>query len=121
MIETPTGRYVPVDGGPSPWALSDALGQAAIPIHTAEAGQSLDLGQGAHLQALVTTRGGAVLLLEWHNFRTLLPISLDEDLCQSLLEEPEPMTVAALLLVNSGAAVLVRMNGCWPGPAAGAA
>ena len=32
--------------------LQTALGQAAIPIHTAEAGQVLDLGQGARLEVL---------------------------------------------------------------------
>jgi competence protein ComEC len=45
-------------------------------------------------------------LLEWRNFRTLLPIGLDEDLCQALLEEPGPMPVNALLLASSGAADL---------------
>jgi competence protein ComEC len=164
LIQTPTGRYVLVDGGPSTRALSDALGrrlpldqrrldwlvvagtsseqiaalpdilprftpdqvlwagaplgtaaarnlqtalgQAAIPIHAAEAGQVLDLGRGARLQVLATNRSGAVLLLEWRNFRALLPIGLDEDLCQSLLEEPGPMPVTALLLASSGAADL---------------
>jgi hypothetical protein len=164
LIQTPTGRYVLVDGGPSTRALSDALGrrlpldhrqlvwlvvagtsseqvaalpnllprfipdqvlwsgaplgtaaarnlqttldQAAIPIYTAEAGQVLDLGQGAHLHVLASTRSGAVLLLEWRNFRTLLPIGLDEDLCQSLLEDPGLQSVTALLLASSGAADL---------------
>ncbi len=32
--------------------LQVALGQAAIPIHIAEAGQVLDLGQGARLEVL---------------------------------------------------------------------
>jgi competence protein ComEC len=164
LIQTPSGRYVLIDGGPSTRALSDALGrrlplerrrldwlvvagtsteqvgalpdilprftpdqalwagaplgtaaardlqvalgQAAIPIHSAEAGQALDLGQGAHMVVMATTRSGAVLLLEWRNFRALLPIGLDKDLCQSLLEEPGPMPVNALLLAGSGAAEL---------------
>ncbi len=46
----------------------------------------------------------AVLLLEWDSFRLLLPIGLDEDLSQSLLEEPGPMPVTTLLLSGSGAA-----------------
>jgi competence protein ComEC len=164
LIQTPTGRYVLIDGGPSTRALSDALGrrlpldqrrldwlvvagtsseqiaalpdilprftldnalwagapmgtaaardlqvalgQAAIPIFTAEVGQVLDLGQGARLQVRAASRSGAVLLLEWHNFRALLPVGLDKDLCQSLLEDPGPMPVSALLLANSGAADL---------------
>ncbi len=164
LIQTPTGRYLLIDGGPSTRALSDALGRrlpleqrrldwlvvagtsseqiaalpdilsrftpdqalwagaplgtaaardlqialggAAIPIHTAEAGQVLDLGQGARLQVLGASRSGAVLLLEWKNFSTLLPIGLDEDLRQSLLEDLGPTPVNALLLANSGAAEL---------------
>jgi competence protein ComEC len=86
--------------------LQVALGQAAIPIHTAEAGQALDLGQDARLQVLGASRSGAVLLLEWLNFRLLLPIGLDDDLGQSLLEESGPMPVNALLLSGSGAADL---------------
>jgi beta-lactamase superfamily II metal-dependent hydrolase len=86
--------------------LQVALGQAAIPIHTAEVGQALDLGQGARLGVLATNRSGSVLLLEWRNFRALLPIGLDDDLCQSWLEEHGPMPVTALLLANSGAADL---------------
>ena len=49
-------------------------------------------------------RSGAVLLLEWRNFHTLLPIGLDEDMYQYLLEEPGPTPVNALLLASSGAA-----------------
>jgi hypothetical protein len=44
--------------------------------------------------------------LEWRNFRTSLPVGLDEDLCQSLLEEPGLLPVNALLLASSGAADL---------------
>jgi beta-lactamase superfamily II metal-dependent hydrolase len=55
---------------------------------------------------LAANRSGAVLLLEWRNFRALLPIGLDEDLCQSLLEDPGPLPVNALLLASSGAADL---------------
>jgi hypothetical protein len=64
------------------------------------------LGQGARLEVLAASRSGAVLLLEWRNFRTSLPVGLDEDLCQSLLEEPGLLPVNALLLASSGAADL---------------
>jgi predicted membrane metal-binding protein len=69
-------------------------------------GQVLDLGQGARLEMLAASRSGAVLLLEWRKFRALLPIGLDKDLCQSLLEDPGPMLVTALLLTSSGEADL---------------
>jgi competence protein ComEC len=162
LIQTPTGRYVLVDGGPSTRALSDALGrrlplerrqldwlvvagtsseqiaalpdilprftpdqalwagaplgttaardlqvalgQAAIPIHIAEAGHVLDLGQGARLEVLGANRSGAVLLLGWGSFQALLPIGLDEDLSQTLLEDPGPMPVNPQQLASSGAA-----------------
>jgi hypothetical protein len=57
-------------------------------------------------QVLATSRSGAVLQLEWRNFRTLLPIGLDNNLCQALLEEPGSMPVNAFLLAGSGAAEL---------------
>jgi hypothetical protein len=46
-----------------------ALGQAAIPIYPAEAGQALDLGQDARLQVFIANCSWAVLLLEWRSFR----------------------------------------------------
>jgi beta-lactamase superfamily II metal-dependent hydrolase len=42
--------------------------------------------------------------LEWRSFCALLPIGLDDDLCQALLEEPGPMPVTALMLASSGVA-----------------
>jgi Competence protein len=44
--------------------------------------------------------------LEWRSFRARLPTGLDEDLCQSLLEDPGPLLVNALLVAGSGAAGL---------------
>ncbi len=93
--------------------LQIALGQAIIPIHTAEAGQVLDLGQGARLRVLGTSRSGAVLLLEWRNFRALLPIGLDKDLCQSLLEDPGPLPRRCW--PAAARQTSTRPNGCKPG------
>ena len=51
------------------------------PSCTAETGQVLELGEGAKLTVLVAGERGAVFLLEWGNFRALLPIGITfEDL-----------------------------------------
>jgi competence protein ComEC len=160
MIQTPGGRFVLVDGGPSPAALSDALGrrlplgnrrldylvvagtedeqvrglarnverfppgqvlwagptggtQAArnlsqaladiqMPIVPAEAGQALDLGQGARLRVLDVSRRGAVLLLEWNKFRMLLPVGVDFDSLERLQADRSLAGVSALLLAEGG-------------------
>ncbi|MEA3440177.1 MAG: ComEC/Rec2 family competence protein [Chloroflexota bacterium] len=160
LIQTPTGRQLLIDGGPSPSRLSDALGrrlpftqreldwlvvaaagdeqlaslpstlvrfppanvlwsgqatgsrsarflreylvETGIPIIIAQTGQMLDLGEGATLEVLAATPRGSVLLLKWGNFRTLLPVGLDFEAMDSLLEERELTTVTAMLLAESG-------------------
>ena len=163
LIETPDGRFVLVNGGPSASALSDALGRrlplgqrrldwlvvaspaqnqvGALPrlveryppqevlwagaTHDsaaaqlqqtlnalgirpalAETGQALDLGDGARLRVLSAGRRGAILLLEWGSFRTLLPVGLEaEQLADPhFLQSLPPVT--ALLLAESGYAPL---------------
>lgn len=159
LIQTPSGRYLLVDGGPSTTRLADALGrrlpagqhldwlvvaasgeeqvaalppliersppnqvlwagamngtQAArrlqeqlnrsniqpIPLQT---GHSLDLGEGAWLRTLAVGRRGAVLLLEWGDFRSLLPMGIDFDLLETLQAEPALNHITALILADSG-------------------
>jgi competence protein ComEC len=164
LIQTPSGRTLLVDGGPSPNRLSDLIGrrlpltdrnldwlvvaaageeqlaalpsalerfppgevlwsgppagsysarrlrrylaEARIPITPAEAGQSLDLGEGATLELLTVTRRGAVLLLEWGEFSALLPIGLDFESLEALMAERGLGTVTALLLAEGGYAPL---------------
>ena len=48
-----------------------------IPVIQAESGHTLDLGSGASLKVAAVSRGGAVLVLEWGDFRALLPVGLD--------------------------------------------
>jgi hypothetical protein len=50
-----------------------------IPVTIAEVGHALDMGDGAQLKVLAVSRRGAVLLLEWQNFRALLPLGIDLD------------------------------------------
>jgi beta-lactamase superfamily II metal-dependent hydrolase len=160
LIQTPDGRHLLVDGGPSPSKLSSALGRrlplggrrldwlvvaaggeeqvGALPTVieryppaqvlwagpqdgtaearrlqeqlseigikplTAQSGQSLDLGQGARLDVLTAGPRGAALLLEWGDFRLLLPIGIDFDSLERLQADPSLAPVTALLLAESG-------------------
>jgi competence protein ComEC len=160
LIQTPSGRRVLVDGGPSTRSLSDGLGRRLpmgqrqldwlvvaatgggqvggltsnlerfpvdqvlwagpstgsypvqnlqakltgleVPIVTAKTGQVLDLGDGAVIQVLEVCERGAVLLLEWGNFRTLLPIGLDFDTLEHLQSQHELDGLNVLLLAESG-------------------
>jgi competence protein ComEC len=160
LIESPTGRYVLVDGGPSTRALSDSLGRrlpltqrrldylvvaapsdegiTALPrvlprfspremlwagpthgtragrvlqsalnqlgIHPvpAQAGQVLELGSGAKLSVLAVGSRGAVLSLEWKDFRALLPVGMDFETLEALQADRTLTPVTALLLADSG-------------------
>jgi competence protein ComEC len=160
LVQTPGGRFVLIDGGPSPSALSDALGrrlpmqqrsldwlvvagskdnqlaalpnvmeryppanvlwaaplsesssarylqedlaQAGIPLSMAQAGQSLNLGNGARLQVLAVDDYGATLLLSWDNFRALLPLGLDAHTLEKLQTNPNLSQVSAYLLADRG-------------------
>ena len=164
LVQTPGGRNLLIDGGPSPNRLSDALGrrlpflgrqldylviaaageeqtaalpeilarfppaqalwagppagtlsarqlqialgQAKIPIITAQTGQALDLGQGARLEVLDASGRGAVLLLEWGRFRALLPVGMDFDAMERLQNDYRQAPLTALLLAESGYAPL---------------
>jgi len=164
LIESPTGRYVLINGGSSTNALSQALGrrlpllqrsldylvvaspqqeqiaalpdvvarfppervlwagnphassasrylqrtlaEAGIPIQTAETGQVLDLGGGAHLELLAVSTRGAVLLLNWDDFRALLPVGVQFADLEGLRYGESIGSVTALLLAESGYAPL---------------
>ena len=71
-----------------------------------QAGQRLDLGEGASLSALAVGDRGAVLLLELADFRLLLPLGLDFDLLEWLDDGQALSPVTVLLLAESGYAPL---------------
>lgn len=160
LIQTPSGRAVLVNGGPSPTQLSEGLGRRlpllerkldwlvvastqeeqiaalprlldrfqpdhvlwsgnpqasyasrsldrwlatqGIPIVNAEAGQSLDLGKGASLKVLAVSARGAVLLVEWEQFRVLLPCGLDFEALDALENGRAIGPVSTLLLAERG-------------------
>lgn len=160
LIQSPTGRTVLVDGGPSASQLSDSLGRRlplgerqldylvvaapgddnlaslesvlprfpteqvlwaggthgsraarALQVYFAEIGlrpvfaeegHILLLGGGSSLRVLAVCARGAILLLEWENFRALLPVGIDFDTLQTTASDPGLKDLTALLLPESG-------------------
>lgn len=82
--------------------LRERLIEMDVRIIAAEPGHILDLGQDAKLEVLSVTGRGAVYLLEWGEFRALLPIGLDFESMETLINERSLTTVTALLLAESG-------------------
>ncbi|MBN2045929.1 MAG: ComEC/Rec2 family competence protein [Anaerolineales bacterium] len=73
-----------------------------ISLEEISAGQALDLGRGAEILVLQTSPQGAVLLIRWKNFRTLLPVGAERGELSSpdVLRFSQDLT--AMLLANSG-------------------
>jgi len=86
--------------------LQRTLAEKGIRPIPALAGQRLALGAGAELRVLGVSRRGAVLLLAWQQFRMLLPLGMDFELLETLLDDPGMEPVTALLLADSGYAPL---------------
>jgi competence protein ComEC len=86
--------------------LQEVLLEEQIPIVVAEQGYILDLGGGARLRVLGVGARGATLLLEWGNFRALLPVGITFDEIAALDNGRAIGPVTALLLADSGFAPL---------------
>ena len=82
--------------------LRQVLEAQAVDILSAETGQSLELGGGANLQVLAAGKRGAVLLLEWENFRALLPLGANFEDLEGLNYGRDIGPVTALLLADNG-------------------
>jgi competence protein ComEC len=160
LVETPSGKHVLINGGPSVTTLSDELGRrlpafnrkldwlivagteeddvAALPrvieryppdavlwsgntqasfssrvlneylslqdfqVTEAETDQVLDLGEGATMKVLTTGPRGAVLLIEWKNFRTLLPIGMSFEALDELRNGASIGPISVLSLADAG-------------------
>jgi competence protein ComEC len=160
LIETPSGKHVLINGGPSVTTLSDELGRrlpafnrkldwlivagteeedvAALPrvieryppeavlwsgntqasfssrvlneylslqdfqVTNAEPEQVLELGEGAMMKVLAVGPRGAVLLVEWKNFRTLLPIGMSFEALDELRNGAKIGPVSVLSLADAG-------------------
>jgi len=83
-------------------ALNEYLVSQNVPVTDAETDQVLDLGDGATLTVLTTGPRGAVLLLEYQNFRTLLPIGMSFDALDELQYGDSVRPVTVLSLADSG-------------------
>jgi competence protein ComEC len=82
--------------------LNEYLAVSDIEVINAEPEQLLDLGDGATLQVLTVGPRGAVLLIEWKNFRTLLPIGMSFEALDELRSGAEIGPVSVLSLADSG-------------------
>ncbi|MHB8777515.1 MAG: ComEC/Rec2 family competence protein [Anaerolineales bacterium] len=160
LIQTPQGRNILVNGGPSASKLSDELGRRlpffsrkldwliiastqeaqlsalprvieryppdnilwsgnvqasfsartlneyfaaeGIPVSRAQAGQKLELGDGAFIEVQAAGPRGSVLLIQFGNFRALLPIGVSEGMYESLEYGNAIGAVDVLLLSDSG-------------------
>lgn len=160
LVETPSGKHVLINGGPSVTILSDELGrrlpafnrkldwlivagteeddvaalprvieryppdavlwsgntQASfssgvlneylslqdIPVVNAENEQTLDLGNGATLKVVTTGPRGAILLVQWQNFRALLPIGMSFEALEELRNGAKIGPVSLLSLADAG-------------------
>jgi beta-lactamase superfamily II metal-dependent hydrolase len=71
-------------------------------VISAEPEQVLELGEGATLRVLTVGPRGAVLLIEWDNFRALLPVGMSFEALDELRSGAEIGPVSVLLLADSG-------------------
>jgi competence protein ComEC len=82
--------------------LNEYLSLKGIPVTNAETDQVLDLGDGATLTVLTSGPRGAVLLLEYQNFRALLPVGMSFEALEELRYGRGVGSVSVLSLADSG-------------------
>lgn len=83
-------------------ALDKFFAEQSIPVSRAEAGQRLELGVGAFIEVQAEGPKGSVLLIEFKNFRALLPIGIGEGTLESIEYGNVIGKVDVLLLADSG-------------------
>ena len=82
--------------------LNEYLSVSDIAVTNVEPEQGLELGEGASLRVLTSGPHGAILLLEWDNFRALLPVGMSFEALDELRAGAEIGPVSLLSLANSG-------------------
>ena len=82
--------------------LNEYLSVSDINVINAEPEQVLELGDGATLRVLTVGPRGAVLLVEWGNFRALLPVGMSFEALDELRSGAEIGPVSLLALADSG-------------------
>jgi beta-lactamase superfamily II metal-dependent hydrolase len=73
-----------------------------IPVSRAEVGQKLELGGGSFIEVQSEGPRGSVLLIQYKNFRALLPIGLSEGMLEGLEYGNAIDKVDVLLLADAG-------------------
>ncbi len=91
-----------VDASFSSRQLDTLLAEGGIPIVNAEPGQRLELGDEAFLEVKTVGPRGSVLLLEWRDFRALLPVGMSAKTLEELEYGNAIGPVDVLLLADSG-------------------
>lgn len=82
--------------------LNEYFSLKGVPVTNAETDQVLDLGDGATLTVLTSGPRGAVLLLEYQNFRALLPVGMSFEALEELRYGRSVGPVSVLSLADSG-------------------
>jgi competence protein ComEC len=96
--------------------LNEYMISQSVPVTDMETDQVLDLGDGATLTVLTTGPRGAVLLLEYQSFRTLLPVGMSFEALDELKYGESIGSVSVFSLADSGyaasnpEALIVNMN-----------
>jgi len=83
-------------------AIQRAAKESQVPIHLAQVGESLELGEGGRLTLIAKGERGAAFILEWQRFRAFLPFGLDSELRKQVLESGQLRPVSLWLLANNG-------------------
>lgn len=74
----------------------------SIPVTQAESDSELNLGDGAVIKILNVNSRGVVLLLEWDDFRALLPVGINFNAQEELNFGEDIKTTSLLLIADSG-------------------
>jgi competence protein ComEC len=82
--------------------LNEYLSLSDIEVVNAEPEQTLELGDGATLRALTVGPRGAILLIEWQNFRALLPVGMSFEALDELRSGASVGPVNVLSLADAG-------------------
>ncbi|MGZ9223513.1 MAG: ComEC/Rec2 family competence protein [Anaerolineales bacterium] len=82
--------------------LNDYLASSDVQVINAEPEQSLELGDGATLHVLTVGPRGAILLIEWKNFRALLPVGMSFEALDDLRDGAKVGPVNVLALADAG-------------------
>lgn len=82
--------------------LDEWLAGQGVSVRLAQTGDELDLGEGAKMRTLSVSPSGAILAVEWNNFRIILPVGLNLDMLTELKYGKDLGPVTAVLLSQSG-------------------